>query len=55
MNIAFLIPSTSKDNNWNNIYDSYLYNCVLKTLTQEEKINYTRDPKFAVVAVAYAR
>lgn len=32
MNIGFLIPSTSKNRNWNSVKDSYLYKFTLSTL-----------------------
>ena len=32
MKIAILIPSTSRGRNWKSIKDSYLYNCLLKSL-----------------------
>ena len=32
MKIAILIPSTSRGRNWKSIRDSYLYNCLLKSL-----------------------
>ena len=32
MKIGVLIPSTSRGRNWNSIKDSYLYNCLIKSL-----------------------
>ena len=32
MKIGVLIPSTSRNRNWNSIKDSYLYNCLIKSL-----------------------
>ena len=32
MKIGILIPSTSRNRNWNSIKDSYLYNCLIKSL-----------------------
>ena len=43
LNIAILIPSTTKGRNWSNIKESYLYNLTLKTflLTRCNNYKYT--------------
>lgn len=42
MKIGILIPSTSKNRNWKCIKESYLYNCLLKSLliTMDKEHNY---------------
>ena len=45
MKIAFLIPSTTKDRNWNKMEDTYIYNVfgksLLNTLSDNNKIQYS--------------